>query len=265
MTTQQQPAVYVPPPGEVVLKLGDVVSYEWRGENVGTVIASPEWRAAPGGGAYDIDGYVWVSHPGRPGGVCKRAGDVRPLRSAIDVECPHVSDWKSHGFRSQCGGVVGKLCTNVLTEQPIVIGCHHGVRGHHFRSLTGQAPKDSRSGHDVEQRPEPGRPPAIVGSERGDSGTGRAAGVGNREARPKDPPAVPSGFQKCRIEKCDQEARHAGYCADCAGEIDPRDDFRALQRGRGKGILRTELDRPLPKPAALRTWPEHWETPGWES
>lgn len=67
-------------------------------------------------------------------------------------------------------------------------------------------------------------------------------------------------------KKCGAEVMRTGgsrLCGDCRASLDSAHNDRSR---RGKGILRTDLDRPLPpKPAALRTWPEHWATPGWES
>lgn len=327
--------VYVPQPGEVVLRLGDVVSYEWCGENVGIVIASPDWCADPVGGAYDADGYVWVSHPEYPKGVCKPARDVRPLRSAIDVECPN----------DQCGAKSGDGCRCCVCQAPIP--CQHVSlrmcpdRAGLFRKLTGQAPKDSRR---------PGLHEPVVGASGAstslghpaqglEKGTGRAAGPHAGEGeRSKDAcrtssPAAPSGFRAptdvydvdCEACGAKRARSHtavltAAFCREdgrrvepnalrvaafeargvrrvetgfipkfrkCAGTVDTdgkRCGAEVMRQGiqlcgdclashdiahsdrsrRGKGILRTELDRPLP-PAALKTWPEHWETPGWES
>lgn len=236
---------------------------------------------------------------------------VRTLRSAIDVECPHCCMKPGQACVSPSFG--GKLAA--------AAGRFHAPRESLFLSLTGQAPKDSRSGHDVEQRPEPGRPPAIVGSERGDSGTGRAAG--SEAAGPSLQPAAPSGFRAptdvydvdcetcgakgARSHTADRtaafcredgrrvephalrvaafEARRAPppplpKCIACGHEMGPSSHVGKrdpgccadCSAGNGRSValvqdkLRADLDRPLPpKPAALKTWPEHWETPGWES
>ncbi|HEX6053889.1 MAG TPA: hypothetical protein VFZ21_31680 [Gemmatimonadaceae bacterium] len=86
-------------------------------------------------------------------------------------------------------------------------------------------------------------------------------------------PAAAPFFPKCAgvpgfPDSCEQEAMGVSeLCGDCQSWLnEPARDLSPLDARirEARDKLRADLDRPLP-PAALRTWPEHWSNPGWES
>lgn len=205
----QEPAVYVPQPGEVVL-----IEWARRGihDAVGDVVRVEHAELHPNVGCIILTGIGTRAEERRywyRDAFCR----VRPIRSAIDVECPHVTDWQRFGLHP-CGGTVGNPCSTMALARPMDIGCSHGARRDLFLSLTGQAPKDSDTkkrepgckcdkeegdspcqvhGYDEDSATPSGVVTPVGPEPEGDSGTGRAAGSGAILSTPQ--PAAPSSFR----------------------------------------------------------------------
>lgn len=261
------------PPAPFVPRVGERVRLDWiasGGAPVGSLIDVRAAVLSPCGTYIHLTG---DSAPDQPShGYSTAWCRVSPLRSALDVECPYVSlsaAQAAGGFRA-CKGVCGKECSE--TE-----GCgtidhlpdgrqYHRARRQHFLALTGN--KDSTgSAHESDAGTARDSAPA----HRGESGTGRAAGKTASEGAYLTP-AAPSGFKPLICpglvevggRKCGAEImRGVTMCGDCLASLDSAHNQR---RARGVGILRTDLDRPLPKAqAAERIWPRAWSSASSES